>query len=1233
MPINFDPEQQTLANQPADIRRPEEGGPSLLDVGAAAFQLENVSLNLIQQAQQERETPDGEADFNPLDHLKPGEELVAGRFADATSQQEMQQIRDRVEREKQARQTLSQSGPFTSLIASGIGAAVDPINLIPLGAGARGVGIARSIGRGAVAGAGSNAAAEGALLATQETRTLDEAVANTLMGGALGAGFGAAGRGLAGARARRRSQEFQEALQEGTALTAAARQGDVNPQGLGRADAGAATTVSPSDFRLVAENTLSGLRTGLTALGFGSDALVPGSLRLGTSRFTATRRRLNELVDIGLLREGDVEGTIGSNAETRIRAREARSQSSLDQALEQNHQRLKQQVSRLDVDQRQFEQLVSQSMRRGDRNITGDTPGDFASRAAQEIRRDIINPLTNEAIRLGLLRQDLQTKFAESFFPRLFSQEAAQGNRTELVRRLQNSINNQLRVSDRQPGEDTSQAVRRGSREETTGEVSEEEVLEPGEQGIEPPGEGEDFAIRDEMGEEIRRIPAGGGDEEVRALAEAIADRIQGAPAGRLDEIGITIGERGSLAERTLPILDNDIEEFLESDARLAIGRFITQMSRDMEIARVARPEVEARAGDPNTPQALEADRQRQIEERMQEVRNRIDQQRRTRRNAKERFRRNLTENQRVARAEVKERIREQVDAEVTANQVTNRLDEDPRLTFSDRLPKWLNELGHTNAADAVRRVQPETELPERSASAADEITASNQRLAEAERELDELQQEAEPAPADNPLSRIQDQIAEEIQGEANQTSRSAGTSKEAQDIQQEARREIKMLSSMIDQLRGTDGVSNANPMMQNLVRVGRIARNFNVTRLMGSMVLSQFPDLGIVSLREGFGRTYGAAMREFASRAKFEGMENMSRAEAQRMGLIVAGQQANTLPARFMGEDAPLPISPNSKLDRAERATQRLSEATFQYSGATAWQNAMQSIGAQAAADSLGRTAQRIARGQEPGRRMRAKLGRAGLTDDMIQRVGNQIEEFAREDGGFLQPETGRWTDEGAKQAFRDAVVSDVNNAVLRPGQADVPMWMNKEYGKVLGQFRRFAASTVTRVIAQGTQQVSMGDFAPVAGGVISMLTLGAMSVMLRDIAIDGEITERDATQWGIEAFDRSGLGFALFELDALQSSATGFSLQSQLTGEEFQRFARRGALSEAGGPTVGVLEDAGPQGLQAITTAIGESDEGFTQKDAQSLRRLIPLQNHFALRTVIDQGIQAGFPVEDDG
>lgn len=198
MPFVFEDEQELLPARIGEIAQDETPmTPSFGQTIGAAWRTDNVVGSYLA-----RENIPEKNYYNPIDQnydpfadIKGYEDQVRS-FALANNADEVATIKRQIDREREDRKTLEESG-WVGTVASIASGALDPINLLPVGGAAvTGARTATNLLKGAVstarAGALSIGLQETLLHDSQEIRTLGESAINlsagTLLAGALGAG-------------------------------------------------------------------------------------------------------------------------------------------------------------------------------------------------------------------------------------------------------------------------------------------------------------------------------------------------------------------------------------------------------------------------------------------------------------------------------------------------------------------------------------------------------------------------------------------------------------------------------------------------------------------------------------------------------------------------------------------------------------------------------------------------------------------------------------------------------------------------------------------------------------------------------------------------------------------------------------------------------------------------------------------------------------------------------------
>lgn len=442
--------------------------------------------------------------------------------------------------------------------------------------------------------------------------------------------------------------------------------------------------------------------------------------------------------------------------------------------------------------------------------------------------------------------------------------------------------------------------------------------------------------------------------------------------------------------------------------------------------------------------------------------------------------------------------------------------------------------------------------------------------------------------------------LAGRIREEANAAAHAAKTEKERTAILDRAKREENLIRDLTSLIRGTDKAP-ADPSYMGLKRLARSARTLTYLRMLGSVLLSSIPDVARIVMEEGFTKTFGTLIGDMARGFK---AARLAKDEAQLAGTaldVVLSTRARSM--YDLGER----YATETKLERAlDVAGQLFGNITLM----NPWNTALKSVTSVMVSTRILETAEKLAKGQKLTPREIRKLARSGISEDMALRIANEAEHWDRV-GSAILANTEAWKDREAVQAFRRALIRDVDHTIITPGRGDAPLWTSTEWGKTLFQFKRFGMASTQRVLLSSLQ---VRDKETVSG-IVMLLGLGALGTALRDITSDGEVKDRTVGAWINEGIDRSGILSMAYEMDAITDKFTGgnISLQRALVAEEASRFKSRDLVGQLAGPTAGTVSD-----LASAVSGVSGGD--FTKSDLHKIRRLFPGQNHFLLRGMLD-------------
>jgi hypothetical protein len=428
---------------------------------------------------------------------------------------------------------------------------------------------------------------------------------------------------------------------------------------------------------------------------------------------------------------------------------------------------------------------------------------------------------------------------------------------------------------------------------------------------------------------------------------------------------------------------------------------------------------------------------------------------------------------------------------------------------------------------------------------------------------------------------------------------RQALIEKEHRRLDEAQRRDLANLGAMRDRITGRASLPKNPEGFLN--RASRVARAYNTMRLGGGFLLASLPDVGSIVLSHGLAPVFGqkgllgliAGLK--SARAGVE--------EAKRAGIgmdLVLDSHGH----RFSDI-----AEAYGKHTAFERGTAWAADKYGLVNGLAYWTAFMKQWAGAVSASWLGDAVEAAAKGTAKARDLE-RLAWLGIDKADAKTIFAHLQKYGEKDSGGWIFHTNKWVDgEGmADQAARDmvaaALVKDVNTAIVTPGVGDKPLWLDSATGKVIGQFRSFFLSSMTRITKRALQTRD----AQTLQGLVAMTTLGMLAYYLKTPS--DQISD-DPAVWLKEGVDRSGVTGWLFEANNMMEKFTGNQIGlSPLLGQRAaQRYSSRGFVGNVLGPTVGIMDTAA--GL-ASATASGN----FTEGDWNNLSRAVPLWNTFYLK-----------------
>lgn len=412
----------------------------------------------------------------------------------------------------------------------------------------------------------------------------------------------------------------------------------------------------------------------------------------------------------------------------------------------------------------------------------------------------------------------------------------------------------------------------------------------------------------------------------------------------------------------------------------------------------------------------------------------------------------------------------------------------------------------------------------------------------------------------------------------------------------------IRDVAAVRDRVRGVYGWS---PDMQNMARVANAAKSVNNMTSMGLSALSSIPDMAGTVFRYGMVSSFRDGWAPF-----FRGLagqsEEWGKFKTQMRALGIGVETA--INARQHALDDVVDVyRPQS---RVERALQGASDKFFIANLLAPLTDTEKLVASHVAVSAIVRASKAAALGTATKKQI-ANLAESGIDRNMAGRIWQQFETGGEVTDGVHLPNTADWRDRSAADALSGAVAREVDIMVVTPGQ-EKPLWMSKPVISLLGQFKSFTASATERILVANLQRRD----AAALSGVVFSLGLGMLSYKLNSF-FGGQKTSDRPADWVKEGISRGGIIGWLEEGNALATKATRGGVDiHRLYGADkpLSRFASRSAADMLLGPTWGKIE--------SIPKITGSAVSGeWSAADTKAVRRLVPLQNLFWLRGLLNQ------------
>ena len=242
--------------------------------------------------------------------------------------------------------------------------------------------------------------------------------------------------------------------------------------------------------------------------------------------------------------------------------------------------------------------------------------------------------------------------------------------------------------------------------------------------------------------------------------------------------------------------------------------------------------------------------------------------------------------------------------------------------------------------------------------------------------------------------------------------------------------------------------------------------------------------------------------------------------------------------------------------------------------------------------------------------------LSRIGLGSEDLHLFKNMWETHGRPDIEVPTFNFNKWEDQKMADKVKGALFNDNRAIILNRGDAEVPIAMNTDFGKIYGQFATHAALSHNRILMSSLERADK----EVMIGLTNMVLWGAMSQYIKDLQAGREISD-DYRVHLINGFNASSILAVgmMTNNNLLEKMGVGLS---NLTGDEdYQRRVQAGKPSLTPEPALGGYTGALLDTMQGVGDLIltGKTSKGNMQSAANATMYLnIPPLKWFAHQIV---------------
>lgn len=428
--------------------------------------------------------------------------------------------------------------------------------------------------------------------------------------------------------------------------------------------------------------------------------------------------------------------------------------------------------------------------------------------------------------------------------------------------------------------------------------------------------------------------------------------------------------------------------------------------------------------------------------------------------------------------------------------------------------------------------------------------------------------------------------------------------SEKLSDLQGEEKRTIDALIRVRDRILNRATKSPQSEGGRAIVKAVRHWRNLVASAKLGGTAIVSVPqDLARVASQYGFAPTMSKMTKLIAS-PEFRALH---KTQARRVGAAVEVAMSRRVQDAFDGA-------------YTEGWSQTLAQSVYKYTGLNHWTDFARTLTGTLLEDRVLKSAAKMAEGKSVDKFTLTRLAQLGLGEDELLSIAKQAKKHGAEVDGTRTSGSAHWDDGNLAQIYDAAILKESRQSVLQPGAANRVWWMDSEIGKTIGQLKTFSLASGNSYSGAIAASLGQKQYLHAAKFIGFMMIGGYLAHTFRQAAA-GFAPETDPVAAAREAVSESGLIGVLPDIlsPAARLLARGLVHADMLdpakaeTFGQSMKYSDRSPASALGGPSVGAAFDA-------WDVLFNRLDNGLSAKDLHAIRRLLPFQNVWFLRRMIN-------------